>query len=63
MLLILFGFLKMIKLLMILSIVKLYARNDIFNHIKKKHGQDLVKAVRDFKQEKSLKNWMRILRL
>ena len=34
---------------MILFILKLYARNNIFKHIKKKHGED----VRDFEQKKT----------
>ena len=42
----------MIKLLVILFIIKLYAQNNIFKHIKKKHGHDLIKVVRDFKQKK-----------
>ena len=29
----------------------MYARNNIFKHIKK-HGHDLIKVVRDFKQKK-----------
>ena len=38
---------------MILFIIKLYARNNIFKHIKKKHGHDLIKVVRDFEQKKT----------
>ena len=38
---------------MILFIIKLYARNIIFKHIKKKHGYDLIKVVRDFEQKKT----------
>ena len=33
--------------------LKLYARNNIFKHIKKKDGEDLIKAVRDFEQKKT----------
>ena len=47
------SFLKMIKLLVILFIIKLYARKNIFKHIKKKHGPDLIKVVRDFEQKKT----------
>ena len=38
---------------MILFIIKLYSRNNIFKHIKKKHGHDLIKVVRDFEQKKT----------
>ena len=37
---------------MIRFIIKFYAGNNIFKHIKKKHGHDLIKVVRDFKQKK-----------
>ena len=43
----------MIKFLVILFIIKLHARKYIFKHIKKKHGQDLIKVVRDFEQKKT----------
>ena len=43
----------MIKLLVILFIIKLYARHNIFKHIKKNHGHDLIKVVRDFEQKKT----------
>ena len=43
----------MIKFLLILFIVKLYVRNNIFKHNKKKHGQDIVKVARDFEQKKT----------
>ena len=38
---------------MIIFIIKLYARNNIFKYIKKKHGRDLIKVVRDSKQKKT----------
>ena len=38
---------------MIVFITKLYAQNSIFKRIKKKHGQDLVKVVRDLEQIKT----------
>ena len=41
----------MIKLLVILFIIKLYPRSNILKHIKKNHGKDLVKVVRDFEQK------------
>ena len=47
---ILISFLKMIKILVILFITKLYTLNNIFKHIKKKHAQDLVKVVRYVEQ-------------
>ena len=43
----------MTKLLVILFIVKLYARNNSFRHIKKKHGHELINVVRDFEQKKT----------
>ena len=46
------SFLKMIKLLL-LFLKELYARNNIFKYIKKKHGHDLIKAARDFEQKKT----------
>ena len=36
-----------------LHICKVNARNNIFKYIKKKHGHDLIKVVRDFKQKKT----------
>ena len=42
----------MTKLLVILFIIKLYARNNIFKRIKKKHGHELINVVRDFEQKK-----------
>ena len=38
---------------MIRFIIKFYAGNNIFKHIKRKHGHDLIKVVRDFKQKKA----------
>ena len=38
---------------MILFIIKLYARNNIFKNIQKKHEHDLVKVVTDFEQKKT----------
>ena len=43
----------MIKLLVILFLIKLFARKDIFQHIKKKHGQDMATIVRSFEQLKT----------
>ena len=42
----------MTKLLVILFIIKLYVRNNIFKRIKKKHGHELINVVRDFEQKK-----------
>ena len=36
----------MLPLLIILFVIKLYARNNIFKCIKKKHGQDIIMIVR-----------------
>ena len=38
------------KLLIILFIIKVYARNDIFKRIKKKHGQDVITVIRSLKK-------------
>ena len=43
----------MIKLLVILFVIKLNARNNIFKHIRNKHGQDLVKVDRYLEQNKT----------
>ena len=43
----------MIKLLVTLFIIKLYARDNVFKHIKKKHEHNLIKALRDFEQKKA----------
>ena len=39
-------------ILVIHFIIKLFARNNIFKHIKKKHGHNLIKVVRDFEKNK-----------
>ena len=36
----------MFKLLLLLFVIKLYARNNILKRIKKKHGQDILSHVR-----------------
>ena len=36
------------KLLVILVVIKLYAQIDIFKQINKKHGQDVLNAVRKY---------------
>ena len=38
---------------MILFTIKLCARNNIFKHITKKHGHDLIKVIRDFEQKET----------
>ena len=38
---------------MTLFIIKLYARDNVFKHIKKKHEHNLIKALRDFEQKKA----------
>ena len=43
----------MIKLLVIIFTITLHVRNNIFKHIKKKHGHDLIKVVRDIEQKKT----------
>ena len=48
----------MFKLLLLLFVIKLYARNNILKRIKKKHGQDILSHVRllDNLKTKSMKN-------
>ena len=43
----------MFKLLVLLFVIKLYARNNIFKRIKKKHGQDILSHVRSLENLKS----------
>ena len=48
----------MFKLLLLLFVIKLYARNNILKRIKKKHGQDILSHVRLLEnlKGKSMKN-------
>ena len=48
----------MFKLLLLLFVIKLYARNNILKRIKKKHGQDILSHVRLLEnlKTKSMKN-------
>ena len=48
----------MFKLLLLLFVIKLYARNNILKRIKKKHGQDILSHVRLLEnlKMKSMKN-------
>ena len=43
----------MFKLLVLLFVIKLYARNNRFKRIKKKHGQDILSYVRPLENLKS----------
>ena len=43
----------MLKLLVILFIIKLYSRNNVFKHIKKKRGQEMIRIVRLFENLKA----------
>ena len=43
----------MFKLLVILYIIKLYAQINIYKHIKKKHGQDVIRNVRLYEKLKT----------
>ena len=40
----------MFKLLVILFIIKLYAQNDIFKLVRKKHGQKILEVVRKYEK-------------
>ena len=48
----------MFKLLLLLFVIKLYARNNVLKRIKKKHGQDILSHVRllDNLKTKSMEN-------
>ena len=43
----------MFKLLVLLFIIKLCARINVFKFIKKKHGQDVITAVRNYEKVKT----------
>ena len=43
----------MFKLLVLLFVIKLYAHNNIFKRIKKKHGQDILYIVRSLENLKT----------
>ena len=43
----------MLKLLVILLIIKLYARNNVFENIKEKHGQEIIRTVRSLENLKT----------
>ena len=43
----------MLKLPVILFIIKLYARNNVFKHVKKKHGQEIIRTVRSLENLKT----------
>ena len=43
----------MFKLLVLLFVIKLYAHNNIFKRIKKKHGQDILSIVRSLENLKT----------
>ena len=44
---------RMFKLVVILFLIKLFTRKNIFKYIKKKHLQDMVTIVRSFEQLKT----------
>ena len=48
----------MFKLLVILFVIKLYARKDIFKYVKKKHGQDIITVIRSL--EKTQREFMKV---
>ena len=48
----------MFKLLVILFVIKLYARKDIFKYVKKKHGQDIITVIRSL--EKTQRKFMKV---
>ena len=43
----------MFKLLVVLFIIKLYARTNIFKHVKKKHGQVTLLVIRKIKDQRT----------
>ena len=48
----------MFKLLVLLFVIKLYARNDIFKYVKKKHGQAIITVIRSL--EKTQRKFMKV---
>ena len=40
----------MFKFLVLLSVIKLCARNDIFKYVKRKHGQDIIAVTRSLEE-------------
>ena len=48
----------MFKLLVLLFIIKLYARNDIFKYVKRKHGRDIIMIIRSL--EKKQRKFMKV---
>ena len=40
----------MFKLLVLLFVIKLYARNDIFKYVKKRHGQDITTVIQSLEK-------------
>ena len=48
----------MFQLLVLLFIIKLYARSNVFKLIKKKHGQDVITAVHNYEKVKT--KWMTV---
>ena len=48
----------MFKLLVLLFIIKLYAGNDIFKYVKRKHGQDIIVIIRSL--EKKQRKFMKV---
>ena len=43
----------MLKLLVTLFIIKLYAQNNVFKHIKKNYGQEILKIAKSFENLKT----------
>ena len=48
----------MFKLLVLLFAIKLYARNDVFKYVKKKHGQNIITVTRSL--EKTQRKFMKV---
>ena len=48
----------MFKLLVLLFVIKLYARNDIFKYVKKRHGQDITTVIQSL--EKTQRKFMKV---
>ena len=48
----------MFKLFVLLFVIKLYARNDIFKYVKKKHGQDITTVMQSL--EKTQRKFMKV---
>ena len=48
-----FQYVNYVKFCFCLFVIKLYSRNDIFKHIRNKHGKDIYNIIRSFETLKT----------